>query len=171
MQGRQLALKPSPGWSAPCWLGVVQDPRVLVQRGCAGRRVPTPSRASGITTAEVSGLVPRGEPGGCEVVLVTRWPCSSSKVRGLMQGGREAPARTDAKGAALRFLHAKRCSEKSCELASSQEQDGGNPAGKDPQEWWGGNCRRRLKSQLGPGAADQLLCCSPSAFLQKPSWC
>lgn len=98
-----------------------------------------------------------------------RWPCSSSKVRGLMQGGHEAPARTDPKRAALRFLHARGCSEASCEVASFQEQDEGNLVGKDSEEWWGGNCRHWLKSQLGPGAADR--CCSPSAFLHKPGRC
>lgn len=75
-----------------------------------------------------------GKPWGagrCEVVLVTWWPCSSSKARGLVQGWGEAPAGTDTKAAAPRFLHARGCLE---ETTSSQEQGGGNPAGRDPRD-------------------------------------
>ena len=108
----------------------------------------------------------RGELDGCEVVSVTRWPSSFSKVRGLMQGGPEAPTGTDTKAAALRFLHARGCLEESCELTSSQEQGQGDPAGRDPRDWWGGNCKHWLKSKLGTGAVGQ--CCSPGACLQKP---
>lgn len=88
---------------------------------------------------------------------------SSSKARGLMQGGHEAPAGTDTKAAALRFLHARWCLEESCEVTSSQEWGGGNPAGRDPQD----------REQQGPAEvkARDRSCrpvLQPGAYPQKP---
>lgn len=104
VQGGQPALKPSPGWSAPCWqaghrctvpawpcwMERPHTQRCLRHLGCCGG-----PRAGAPHTG--GGRLSRGEPDGYEVVSVMLWPC-------LVQRGPEVPTRTDTKAAALRFF-------------------------------------------------------------------